>query len=142
MGITRIWYNEYMTTLTHPDYPTLTLPDSLIDFDFYKRNPYRQNESFSLTGRVFLATAKITSGQRLELRGGDNFGFIQGNQLDSLVAMALVRKPMVLVTNSFTYNVFFDYTDNQPVLADKVQLKHANSGTDYYRNVSIKFILV
>ena len=131
-----------MTTLNHPDFTLITLPDSLIDFDYYRRNPYRQSENYSLAGKVFLSTAKILSGERLELRGGSDFGFLTGSQLDSLRQLALSRKVMVLNYLGVNYNVFFDYGNNQPISADKIQLKHTNDGTDYYNNVSLRFILV
>lgn len=131
-----------MTTLLHPDYSILNLPDSLIDFDVYKRNPYRQNETIGLTGSLSLFTAKILAGMRLELRGGDNFGFITGAILETLKLFAYTRKTMVLTYQGTVFNVVFDYGNSEPILADKVQLKSTNVNTDYYNNVSIKFILV
>ena len=131
-----------MTTLLHPDFPILTLPDSLIDFDTYKRNPYRQNEIIGLTGALSLFTAKILAGMRLELRGGDNFGFITGSILETLKSLSYTRKTMILNYQGVNYNVVFDYSDSIPISADKIQLKSVNDFNDVYYNVVIKFILV
>lgn len=130
-----------MNTLVHPILGSINLPIGLIWEDLLKVNSHRTNESYSINGAFHMLAGKILAGGRISLKGGEDYGFIQGGALASLQAFSEDRKPMVLNYSGVNYNVFFDYSAGA-IEFNKVQLLSTNSTADYYNNVVLNFVRV
>lgn len=120
---------------------SVSLPDLLMDNEF-GWNGVQAVVEMSLGGRPIVWEGSA-SGKEIDLVGGSDWGWMDRTTLLALQALASV--PQATYTLSYegaSYTVRFRHEDNPTIEAEPIIPRPNPSGTDWFRNVTIRLMEV
>lgn len=119
----------------------ITLPSDLIWTDEFDWSPVKQNESYSLTGALFVESGVKQAGRPITLVGGETAAWIERATLNVLYAKLTSPANMVLTLNDArTFTVVFNH-NSKPIDAVPIIDYSTPDSADWY-SITIRLMQV
>lgn len=130
-----------MNTLTY-GVTTLTLPEDLLWVDEFAWRRVEQRRSFSITGAQILESAAAQAGRPISLEGGDDYGWIDRDDLLTLDAWRQLPGQVfgLVVRGEASRNVVFNHEAGAIEAVPVVDYSDVDPG-DHYR-LKLRFLQV
>lgn len=88
----------------------ITVPDAMEWTNEFSYRGVEQKTQYSITGAILIESAAIQLGRRIELKGGETYGWMPREDVQAICALAnLAGEEMVLVFRGQIFTVVFDH---------------------------------